>query len=77
VGEGGAEVLENLLQCLGVAVVEKGEVGMVFEEGQLLAHLCIREGFACLLVVVFASLQKVVPDKPTTACPLSEQAFLF
>ena len=53
---GGAEVFEDLLKRLRVAVVEEGKVGLLFEAGQFFTECGVGETFACRVVVFFASL---------------------
>ena len=77
VDEGSAKITEDLLQGLGVAIVEESEVRLLFEESEFLTHLRERERLARLLVVILATREKVVPDQTTTACHLAEEAFLF
>ena len=53
---GSAEVFEDLLKCLRVAVVEEGEVGLLFEEGQFFTEGVVGEAFACRVVVFLTPL---------------------
>jgi len=55
VDEGAAQVAEDLLQRLGVTLVEESEVGLLFEEGEFLAHLGEGERLARLLVVILTT----------------------
>ena len=50
---------------------------MLLDEGEFLTHPGHGEGLARLLIVVFATLEEVVPYQPTTACYLSKQTFQF
>jgi hypothetical protein len=62
---------------LTVAIVEENKVGMLLEEGEFPGHFSYRERLARGAVVVFPTLEKVIPDEPTTACHLTKEAFLF
>ena len=45
---GGAKIAQDLLQCLGIAFVEEGEVGLLLEDGKFFTHLGKGERFARL-----------------------------
>ena len=56
VGISPVQVSQDLLQGLRITVFEEGEIGVLFESGQLFGHLKIGEGLAGGLIMLFAPL---------------------